>query len=316
VTRYVPYEVVDVFTDTPFAGNPLAVVLDAEDLSTEQMQAIAREFNLSETTFPTSPPDGATSLPAASPAQPAGHLTATSLPAASPAQPAGHLTATYGLRIFTPQVELPFAGPPSVGSALVRERLGRITAGANVQSCGAGLLPVVVDESGATLTGGTPTVGEPLASAPFLTALGLSGADLAGPAPRFAGVGIEFAYLLVRPEALDTVVPDLAAIGALGGTGVSLVSWDGALARTRVFPAGAGIVEDPATGSAALGFGVFLAASGLVDDGEHDYVVSQGVEMGRPSTLTCRVTVEGGAAVRTTVSGSAVPVARGEIRVP
>jgi trans-2,3-dihydro-3-hydroxyanthranilate isomerase len=282
VVRQLQYEVVDVFTDTPFAGNPLAVVLDGEDLSTEQMQAIAREFNLSETTFPTSPPDGA----------------------------------TYGLRIFTPQVELPFAGHPSVGSALVLLRLGRIAAGANVQSCGAGLLPVVVDETSATLTGGTPTVGEPLASAPFLSALGLSGADLAGPAPRFAGVGIEFAYLLVRPEALETVTPDLAAISALGGTGVSLVSWDGALARTRVFPAGAGIVEDPATGSAALGFGVFLAASGLVDDGEHDYVVSQGVEMGRPSTLTCRVTVEGGAAVRTTVSGSAVPVAKGEIRVP
>jgi trans-2,3-dihydro-3-hydroxyanthranilate isomerase len=282
VVRQLQYEVVDVFTDTPFAGNPLAVVLDGEDLSTEQMQAIAREFNLSETTFPTAPPDGA----------------------------------TYGLRIFTPQVELPFAGHPSVGSALVLLRLGRIAAGANVQSCGAGLLPVVVDETSATLTGGTPTVGEPLASAPFLSALGLSGADLAGPAPRFAGVGIEFAYLLVRPEALETVTPDLAAISALGGTGVSLVSWDGALARTRVFPAGAGIVEDPATGSAALGFGVFLAASGLVDDGEHDYVVSQGVEMGRPSTLTCRVTVEGGAAVRTTVSGSAVPVAKGEIRVP
>jgi trans-2,3-dihydro-3-hydroxyanthranilate isomerase len=282
VTRYVPYEVVDVFTDTPFAGNPLAVVLDAEDLSTEQMQAIAREFNLSETTFPTSPPDGA----------------------------------TYGLRIFTPQVELPFAGHPSVGSALVLQRLGRIAEGDNVQACGAGLLPVHVGAEGATLTGGTPTVGDPLASAPFLAALGLSGADLAGPPPRFAGVGIEFGYLLVRPSALDDVAPDLAAITALGGTGVSLVSWDGSVARTRVFPAGAGIVEDPATGSAALGFGVFLAASGLVDDGEHDYVVTQGVEMGRPSTLACRVTVEGGAAVRTTVSGSAVPVARGEIRVP
>ena len=282
LTRYVPYEVVDVFTDQAFAGNPLAVVLDAEDLSTEQMQAIASEFNLSETTFPTSAPVGA----------------------------------TYGLRIFTPQVELPFAGHPSVGSALVLERLGRIAAGDNVQACGAGLLPVHVGPDGATLTGGTPTVGDPLASAPFLTALGLSGADLAGPAPRFTGVGIDWAFLLVRPEALETVVPNLAAIGALGGTGVSLVSWDGAVARTRVFAAGAGVPEDPATGSAALAFGVYLAASGLVEDGAHDYVVSQGVEMGRPSTLTCQVTVEGGAAVRTTVSGSAVPVAKGEIRVP
>jgi trans-2,3-dihydro-3-hydroxyanthranilate isomerase len=272
---------VDVFTDRAFAGNPLAVVLDAHDLSTEQMQAIAREFNLSETAFPTPAPEGA----------------------------------SYGLRIFTPYTELPFAGHPSVGSAAVLPRLGRLAAGDNVQACGAGLLPVHVGEQ-VTLTGGTPTVGDPLASAPLLTALGLTGADLAGPPPRFAGVGIEFAYLLVRPSALDDVVPDLAAISALGGTGVSLVSWDGALARTRVFPAGAGILEDPATGSAALGFGVYLAASGLVGDGSHDYVVTQGVEMGRPSTLTCRVDVQDGAVVRTTVSGTTVPVAKGEIRVP
>jgi trans-2,3-dihydro-3-hydroxyanthranilate isomerase len=281
VTGHLQYEVVDVFTDTAFAGNPLAVVLDAEHLTTEQMQAIAREFNLSETTFPTSPPEGA----------------------------------TYGLRIFTPATELPFAGHPSVGSASVLHRLGRIEAGDNVQACGAGLLPVHVGEQ-VTLTGGTPTVGDAVAASPFLAALGLTGADLAGPSTRWAGVGIEFAYVLVRPEALEAVKVDLGAVAALGGTGISLVSWDGSLARTRVFPAGAGIVEDPATGSAALGFGVFLAASGLVGDGVHDYVVSQGVEMGRPSTLTCRVHVEGGAAVKTTVSGTAVPVARGEIRVP
>ena len=281
MTGHLQYEVVDVFTDTAFAGNPLAVVLDAEHLTTEQMQAIAREFNLSETTFPTSPPEGA----------------------------------TYGLRIFTPATELPFAGHPSVGSASVLHRLGRIEAGDNVQACGAGLLPVHVGEQ-VTLTGGTPTVGDAVAASPFLSALGLTGADLAGPSTRWAGVGIEFAYVLVRPEALEAVRVDLGAVAALGGTGISLVSWDGSLARTRVFPAGAGIVEDPATGSAALGFGVFLAASGLVGDGVHDYVVSQGVEMGRPSTLTCRVHVEGGAAVLTTVSGTAVPVARGEIRVP
>jgi len=275
------YEVVDVFTDTPFAGNPLAVVLDAEHLSTEQMQAIAREFNLSETTFPTTPPDGA----------------------------------TYGLRIFTPMTELPFAGHPSVGSAWVLHQLGRIAAGDNVQACGAGLLPIHVADR-VTLTGGTPTVGDELDPAPFLAALGLTADDLSGPAPRWAGVGIEFAYLLVRPEALETVAVDMTAVGALGQTGISLVSWDGAVARTRVFPGGAGIVEDPATGSAALGFGVYLAASGLVSDGLNEYVVTQGVEMGRPSTLTCTIAVEGGRATRTTVSGTAVPVAKGEIRTP
>jgi len=281
VTGVLPYEVVDVFTDAPFSGNPLAVVLDAEHLSTEQMQAIAAEFNLSETAFPTSPPEGA----------------------------------TYGLRIFTPATELPFAGHPSVGSASVLHRLGRIQAGDNVQACGAGLLPVHVADQ-VTLTGGTPTVGDELDPAPFLAALGLTAADLPGPPPRWAGVGIEFAYLLVRAEALDAVSVDVRAVAALGRAGVSLVSWDGRVARTRVFPGGVGVAEDPATGSAALAFGVYLAASGIVGDGVHDYVVSQGVEMGRPSTLTCTVTVEGGQASRTMVSGSVVPVARGEIRVP
>jgi trans-2,3-dihydro-3-hydroxyanthranilate isomerase len=276
------YEVVDVFTDTAFAGNPLAVVLDGDSLSTEQMQALAREFNLSETVFPTAPPAGA----------------------------------TYGLRIFTPTTELPFAGHPSVGAAAVLHRLGRIAAGANVQACGAGLLPVHVGDDEVTLTGGAATVGEPQASAPFLTALGLSGADLAGPPPRWAGTGVEFHYLLVRPSALADVRIDLAGIANLGRGGISLVSWDGEVARCRVFAAGFGVPEDPATGSAALGLGVYLAASGLLPDGEHGYVVQQGVEMGRPSTLRCSVTVEDGAATRTTVSGGVVPVAKGEITAP
>jgi trans-2,3-dihydro-3-hydroxyanthranilate isomerase len=256
-------------------------VLDGDNLSTEQMQALAREFNLSETVFPTAPPAGA----------------------------------TYGLRIFTPTTELPFAGHPSVGAAAVLHRLGRITSGDNVQACGAGLLPVHVGDQ-VTLTGGAPVVGEPVASAPLLTALGLSGADLAGPPPRWAGTGVEFFYLLVRPSALADVRVDLGGVASLGRGGISLVSWDGAVARCRVFAAGFGVPEDPATGSAALGLGVYLAASGLLEDGEHRYVVEQGVEMGRPSTLTCTVEVVDGAATRTTVSGGVVPVARGEIRVP
>lgn len=298
MTAFLPYEVVDVFTDTPFAGNPLAVVLDAEGLQTAQLQAIAREFNLSETAFPLPPPAAAT--PSA---------------AASPTQPGGHLAATYGLRIFTPTTELPFAGHPSVGSASVLHRLGRIEAGPNVQSCGAGLLEIEVGEQ-VTLTGGTPTVGGPLDPGPVLAALGLAGQDLAGPAPRSAGTGIEFVYLLVRPDALSRVHVDSEAVAALGGSGVWLAAWDGDTARARVFPGGVGIVEDPATGSAALGFGVYLAASGLVGDGAHTYVVLQGVEMGRPSTMRCTVEVAGGSATRATVTGAAIPIARGQIRVP
>ena len=274
------FEVVDVFTDRAFAGNPLAVVLDADDLTTEQMQAIAGEFNLSETAFPVKAPEGA----------------------------------TYGLRIFTPQTELPFAGHPSVGSAWLLHRLGRIAAGPNVQACGAGLLPVDVTAEGATLTGGPPSLGDELDPGPLLEAVGLGPEDLAGPAPRSAGVGIDWTYLLVRREALARAMADTARVSAVPGTGLALVAWDGERARARVYAGGAGVAEDPATGSAALGLGVYLAAS--LGDGEHRYVIEQGYEMGRPSTLTCTVTVAGGAATGTTVFGKVVPVSRGEISVP
>jgi trans-2,3-dihydro-3-hydroxyanthranilate isomerase len=276
------YEVIDVFTDTPYAGNPLAVVLEGEHLSTSQMQQLAREFNLSETVFPLAPPQGA----------------------------------SYRLRIFTPTKELPFAGHPSVGAAWLLHQLGRIDAGDNVQACGAGLLPVHVTADAVTLTGGTPTVSEPLAPGPCVGALGLGELDLAGPAPRWAGVGIEFAFVLVRGASLAAVELDIAAVARLGGSGIALVEWDGFAARVRVFPGGVGITEDPATGSAALGLGVYLAAVGLLPDGSHTYTVTQGVEMGRPSTLVCTVDVVDGVATRTTVTGSAVRVAKGVIRVP
>lgn len=150
-----PYEVVDVFTETAYAGNPLAVVLDADGLSTGQLQAIAGEFNLSETAFPLS---------------------------------SGR--ADYRLRIFTPHIELPFAGHPSVGAAHTLARLGRIRSGAVVQDCGAGLLPVDVDPAGATLTGGQPEVGPSLDAAVLLAAVGLGVGDLdPAAAPGVAGCG-------------------------------------------------------------------------------------------------------------------------------
>ena len=274
------YQVVDVFTDRPFSGNPLAVVLDAERLEAPQLQAIAREFNLSETAFPLAATEGA----------------------------------TYRLRIFTPATELPFAGHPSVGAAWVLHSLGRIQAGPNVQDCGAGLLPVDVSSEGATLSGGSPSLSDPLDPAPLLAAVGLSPDDLAGPAPRWAGVGIDWAYLLVRPHALAAIQVDQAAVKALGRTGLAVVSWDGAGARARVFAGGVGVGEDPATGSAALGLGVFLADE--LGDGEHAFDVVQGVEMGRPSRLSVTLTVSGRRAVRTAVGGAVVPVSQGEIAVP
>lgn len=281
--RTLAYEVVDVFTDAAFAGNPLAVVLDADALSTEQLQAVAREFNLSETAFPMA---------------------------------AGDEDADYRLRIFTPSVELPFAGHPSVGAADVLARLGRVGRGRVVQSCGAGLLPLEIGERMVTLTGGPPVWGPPLDPSPLLAAVGLAADDLRGEV-RSAGCGIDFTFVPVRPEALARTAPDLAAVAAAGGTGVSVLAWDGRHARARVFAAGAGVPEDPATGSAAVGLGAYLVVSGLVPaDGETAYDVVQGVEMGRPSLMHCSVVAAGGRPVQARVSGSVVPVARGEIRVP
>jgi trans-2,3-dihydro-3-hydroxyanthranilate isomerase len=279
------YEIVDVFTDRPFAGNPLAVVLDGDALTTDQMQALAREFHLSETTFP---------LPSD--------------------------TADYRLRIFTPETELPFAGHPSVGSAHTLARLGRIGTGDVVQECGAGLLPVHVGPELVTLTGGQPQVGDELDPGPLLAAVGLGPEDFAGPPPRLAGCGISFAFLAVHPEALARATPDLSRLRPLGlDSGVSVSAWDGATrtGRTRVFAGEVGVLEDPATGSAALGYGVWLVASGLLGpDGTADYTVRQGIEMRRPSTLACTVTAAAGEVVRATVAGQVVAVASGEIREP
>jgi trans-2,3-dihydro-3-hydroxyanthranilate isomerase len=283
----VPYEVVDVFTEAPFTGNPLAVVFGAEGLETAQLQAIAREFNLSETVF---------------------------------VLPPGQPGATYRARIFTPAAELPFAGHPSVGAAVTVVRRGLVpAAGQVVQECGAGLLPLVVREGRATLAGGAPTVGPELPAGPLLAVVGLAGSDLAGPPPRTAGCGLEFPFLPVRPEALARAAVDPAAAREHQIGAVSVFAWDARnrVARARVFVPGLGVPEDPATGSAALGLGVWLVASGLLPgDGESAYLVRQGGELGRPSRLEGTVTAEAGVAVSATVTGSVVPIARGEIAVP
>ena len=280
--RTLPYEVVDVFTGDAFAGNPLAVVLDGDDLPTAAMQLLAREFGFSETAFPVAPPAGA----------------------------------DYGLRIFTPEVELPFAGHPSVGSAAVLHGLGRLPAGRRVQACGAGLLDVDVSAARVTVAGGPPALRGEVDPAPLLAAVGLRADDLAG-TPVRAGCGIDFTYLLVREEAVGRIAPDTAALRALDlGTGLSVTAWDGARAHSRVLVPEVGVAEDPATGSAAVGLGVVLAAAGLVGDGTTAYEVAQGDEVGRPSRMACTVVVEGGRAVATTVGGSSVRVMSGRVRVP
>ncbi|GAA0401774.1 MULTISPECIES: PhzF family phenazine biosynthesis protein [Micromonospora] len=280
------YEIVDVFTARPYAGNPLAVVFGAEGLATEQMQALAREFNLSETVF---------------------------------VLPATQVGVTYRARIFTPVEELPFAGHPSVGAAVTASRRGLFEPGQVTQECGAGVLPIEVTDSGATLTGGMPTLGPELDPEPLLEMAGLAAGDHVGPAPRVAGCGLEFPFLPVRPEALARAQVDPLAARRYGIEHVSVFSWDAAAqtAYARVFVPGLGVPEDPATGSAALGLGVWLVASGLLPGDERSsYTVRQGVEMGRPSSLACTVTAAGGTVLGATVSGQVMAVAKGEILIP
>lgn len=280
------YEIVDVFTERAFTGNPLAVVFGGETLDAPAMQALAREFHLSETAFvlPPTTPD-----------------------------------ATYRLRIFTVEQELPFAGHPSIGAAVTQMRRGLIPTGDVVQECGAGLLAVrVTDDGVAWLRGASPTVGTEIDAAPLLEVAGLGLEDFAGPAPRLAGCGLDFPYLSVRAGAVSRCRPDVAKARAYGIRDVSVFSWDPRtrVARTRVF-FGSDMTEDPATGSAALGFGAWLVASGLAaPDGETAYTVEQGVEMLRPSTIEGAVTASGGRPVTVSISGSVVPVATGQIARP
>jgi trans-2,3-dihydro-3-hydroxyanthranilate isomerase len=282
-----PYDIVDVFTDRPFAGNPLAVVYGAHALNAEQMQAIAREFNLSETVF----------------------VLASTQPGA-----------TYRARIFTPATELPFAGHPSVGAAVAQLWRGVFGTGRVVQECAAGLLPIeVYADGGATLTGGTPSVGPQLDPRPLLAATSLSDVDFAGPAPRMAGCGLDYPFLSVRPQAVARAAMDPAALRAYHIVHIGVFAWDARTrtAHARVFVPGLGVPEDPATGSAALGLGVWLIASDLLPaDGETAYTVRQGAEVLRPSTLDCTVTASSGRAVCATVTGRVAPVARGQIAVP
>ncbi|HEX5511549.1 MAG TPA: PhzF family phenazine biosynthesis protein [Actinomycetales bacterium] len=319
------FEVLDVFTDRPFAGNPLAVVTGGEDLSTEQMQALAREFHLSETCFPLEP---------------------------TPEERARGVD--YRLRIFTPTTELPFAGHPSVGAAWLMAQRGRVEPGRVVQACGAGDLPLLVAPDGGpvTLTGGSPTLGARVDGAQAAAAVGLGLHDLAGPEVQLAGTGVEFVILHVTegavPRARAVSIDDL-------GQSVYVVAWPGTDAwplpadaapgdaagdegdavtdsvtdapdhgsrlrepvRARLFAGDIGVAEDPATGSAALALAVQAVAAGLLPaDGTSSFEILQGVELGRPSTLLVEVDAEGGRAVQARVSGSVVPVSSGTITVP
>jgi len=295
------YDVVDVFTDRPFAGNQLAVVHGAGDLGTEQCLAITREFGYSETTFP-------------------GDADGTE----------------YATRIFTPEREIPFAGHPTLGTAWVLRDQGRLSAEECVQVCGAGRIGVRFPDGQVdrvelsadprNLVGPLPEdlVGD------LLALVGLGAADAAGPA-YVAGTGLPFVHLRVTDDAVGRAVPVTAPFGPLLGRLAAAGAPDDLLdaldvhavsgrsphlqVHARVFVPGAGVPEDPATGSSAAGLGMVLVASGLLPEGG-TYDVTQGLEMRRPSLLRGRVEAVGGAATRCHVAGQVRPVASGRIAVP
>jgi trans-2,3-dihydro-3-hydroxyanthranilate isomerase len=204
------------------------------------MQAIAAEFNLSETVFPL-PPTAA--------------------------------GADYRVRIFTPGRELPFAGHPSIGAAWVLARAGLLRLGDAVQECGAGLLPVQVTEHGARVAGGPPRSARSGTAWRWPPPSG-SVPPTSRPVPAgVAGAGISFAFLVVRPDAVARAVPDPARLreltDGLVGLVVAAVDPEASHAHVRMFAPDVGVAEDPATGSAAVALTVFLVDRGvLAADGQ------------------------------------------------
>jgi trans-2,3-dihydro-3-hydroxyanthranilate isomerase len=275
------YVVADVFTDTPLEGNQLAIFLDAHDLSAESMQLAARELNLSETVF--------------------------LLPAKGDGQ--------GRIRIFTPAEELPFAGHPVLGSAFV---LGELLREERVRlETGAGAVPVELERQGGEIVFGRMEQPIP-AWEPYkrgdelLSALGVEGSTL--PIEAYRNGPLHVYVALSSEEAVAAVRPDLSALGALGGMGVNCFAGSGRWWKTRMFGPGLGVIEDPATGSAAGPLAVHLARHGRIAFGE-EIEIRQGAEIGRPSVLYARADGSRAGLERVTVGGSAVVVARGEYRL-
>ena len=294
------FATLDVFTDRPLAGNPLAVVLDAEGLDGAAMQAVAREFNLSETVFV--------------------------LPPASDRHRAR-------LRIFTPGRELPFAGHPTVGTAvlLALEDGARGDAVAFGLEEGVGVVPCVVEpgEGRGRARFRLPRLpeivgeGRPVAEAAW--GLGLDPAEIGfdrhEPSRHSAGVAFDFVPVRSR-EALGRAAPaenfgkvfaDEGHVGAFVYTRETGEA--GHHFRARMFAPGSGITEDPATGSAVAAFAGALMQFEPMGGGTHDLLIEQGYEMGRPSLIALQLVIENGALRAVEIGGEAVVVSRGELRL-
>jgi trans-2,3-dihydro-3-hydroxyanthranilate isomerase len=277
------YVFVDVFTDTPLEGNQLAVFTDARELPEALLQPLAREINFSETVYVYAPESG------------------------------GHAR----IRIFTPAAEIPFAGHPTLGTAFVLAaplQLGEIRL-----ETGSGAVAVTLerDESGRIVFGRMeqplPSV-EPYAGADaLLAALGVERSQL--PVEVYDN-GMRHVYVALRSaDAVAALKPELGRLGELPpDLGINCFAGSDGRWKTRMFAPGGGVPEDPATGSAAGPLAVHLARHGRIGFGD-EIEISQGAEIGRPSTLFARVEGSADALERVEVGGSAVVVARGEFQL-
>lgn len=275
------YVVADVFTDRPLTGNQLAVFTDARELDSETMQALALEIGFSETVF------------------------------VLPAEGEGDVR----IRIFTPRVELPFAGHPVLGSAFVLG--GPLQKSLIALETVGGIVPVELerDESGAIVFGWmtqpVPTV-EPYPHVEaLLAALGVETPTV--PVERYDN-GVRHTYVGLRsPDEVASLQPDLSALARLGVL-ANCFAGSGTAWKTRMFAPSVGVPEDPATGSAAGPLACHLCRHGLVEWGA-EIEIEQGAEIDRPSTLFARAVGGDDSITRVEVGGRAVVVARGEFRI-
>jgi trans-2,3-dihydro-3-hydroxyanthranilate isomerase len=275
------YVVADVFTDRALAGNQLAVFTDARDLHAETMQALALEMGFSESVF------------------------------VLPAEGAGDVR----IRIFTPRVELPFAGHPVLGTAFVLG--GPLQRGVIGLETGNGVVPVQLERDDAgkivfgRMTQPVPSVEAFPEPEPLLRALGIKTSVL--PIERYDnGLRHTFVALDSRDEVI-ALRPDFSALADLEVM-VSCFAGSGTSWKTRMFAPSDGVAEDPATGSACGPLVCHLCRHGLVEWGT-EIEVAQGDEIGRPSTLYATAEGRDGSIERVEVGGRAVIVARGEFRI-
>jgi trans-2,3-dihydro-3-hydroxyanthranilate isomerase len=274
------YVIADVFTDTPLQGNPVAVFTDAREIPEEKLQQIAREMNLSETVFVYKPEGD------------------------------GHAR----IRIFTPSIEMPFAGHPTLGTAFILS--GPLQLEEIRLETGMGVVPVRLerDDSGRIVFGRMaqplPTI-EPYGDeAELFDILGVGGSEL--PVELYDN-GVKHVYVALPSE--DAVAGLRPHLGRLPEPYCfNCFAGERSRWKTRMFAPSSGVAEDPATGSAAGPLALHLARHGRIAFGD-EIEISQGAEVGRPSTLFARVDGSADDVQRVEVGGSAVTVARGELSV-